>query len=113
MDRGDDGAGQHIAQLLHRRAVVERHRESFVVVLPLPSCERRFGVRDGVEVVLAPELFAVNPVTAFDLPILLGPARFDVPMFDAGGFHGQLEGDRKLRPVVPCSEEVKTGQPLL
>jgi hypothetical protein len=92
--------GQYGAQLLDRRAPAQRHREPLVVVSPLPAGERRFGSRNALEVVLAPELIGVDSVAALNLAILLRSSGFDVPMFDAGGFDGQLEGHWKLRPVV-------------
>jgi len=61
----------------------------------------------------SPELFLVNPMTAFDLAVLLGPARSDIPMANTRRLYGQRERQRELGSVVPSDEEVKAEQVLL
>src|SRR5262249_27374907 len=91
--------------------------EALVVVVPLPGAEADRGRIEIVEAPAAPELFLVDPVAPFDLAVLLGVARLDVPIPDPEGLNGQGEGERKLLPVValklPDPEGKGAGRPRL
>ncbi len=65
-------------------------------------------------------------MTPFHLPVLFGPARFDVPKTDTGFLHGQSKGKGEFGPIVDLnlangkregvshrSQEVETGAVIL
>ena len=80
--------------------ILRTYFSALVVVAPLPVGQRGLGISLGCEPVLTPEFLLVDAVTAFDLPILLRPARIDVPVADARSLDRELEGQRELGPVV-------------
>jgi hypothetical protein len=77
---------------------LEDHREALVIVVSLPGAEANHGRIEIVEAPASPELFLVDPVTPFDLAVLLRAARLDVPMPDRPILHGKREGKRKCSP---------------
>ena len=81
-----------------------------MVVLPLPVCQRSLSIEARGEVVSTPEFFFVDTMASFDFPILLRAPRLDVFVPDAGGFHGQLKGQRELRAIVALQLADDEGQ---
>ena len=60
------------------------------LIAGVPMNTEAAGARAGLAAAIA------LAVAAFDLPILLRSSGLDVPVFDTGRFHRQLERDRKL-----------------
>jgi hypothetical protein len=62
--------------LLSRGKAVEGHGEALVIVASFPCEHGRGG--DALKGGAAPAFFLINPMTAFDLAVLLGTPRRDV-----------------------------------
>jgi hypothetical protein len=71
-----------------------------MIVVPLPGAEVNGGRLEIVEAPASPELFLVDPLTPFDLAVLLRPMGLDVPMPGSQILDGKREGKGKLLPVV-------------
>lgn len=69
------------------------------------SCSAAAAAR--VEGVLAPELLGIDAMTAFDLAVLIGPARLDA---NASALDGEQEGEGELRPAVGLGGEEGVGR---
>jgi hypothetical protein len=82
------------------RPPLQCEREAFVVVVSFPSSEANGGRREIIESPAPPELRLVDSVTAFDLPVLLGPPGPDVAMSNPQRLEGKGESERKLVAVV-------------
>jgi hypothetical protein len=65
-----------------------------------PGAQTDSGRIEVIEAPAPPELFLIDPVAAFDLAVLLGTPRLDVPVPDPQGLHGQRECEGELLPVV-------------
>jgi hypothetical protein len=91
---------QQRGQFLHRRATLQRHREAFVVVPVLPRGEGMVGGLEVLTGVASPELFVVDPMAPFDLPVLFGAPRPDVAHSNAEVLTREGEEERKLGTVV-------------
>jgi len=63
-----------------------------VVVRGFPGAQADGRGIEVAESVAAPEFFLVDSMTAFDLAVLLGPARPDVAMTNPQRLHRQREG---------------------
>ena len=77
------GGREHGRQLLGGCPTVQRHREAQFVVDAFPLAESGRGRLEQLEGMPAPKLLGVNPVTALDLAVLLGPARLNVAVANA------------------------------
>jgi hypothetical protein len=71
-----------------------------VVVVSFPGEETIDGGSESIEPLATPEFFLVDPVTAFDLPVLLGAPWPDVAMPNPRRLDRQCEGERKLVAVI-------------
>ncbi len=87
-------------EFLHGRPSPERHRKALAIVAVLPHGEvpdRDVTVFAGVA---GPEFLAVDPVAAFDLPVLLGPPWPNVADAHPTLLTGERESQRTLSAVV-------------
>src|SRR5215467_7148777 len=87
-------------ELFGGRLAVKRQGEAFDVVRALPAVQRDDRGVEIEEALSAPELFVVDAVAALDLAVLLGSARLDVAMPDAGLLEREDEVQGELGAVV-------------
>ena len=92
--------GQMVGELLRRRATGQGQGEAVAVVPTFPRTDGVESVLQPVELVPRPELFVVDSMASFDLPVLFRSARLAVPMANPGRFNGQPEGQGEFRAVV-------------
>jgi hypothetical protein len=94
--------GHESGEFLGRRPALQGQREALVVVVSFPGAGADSGRFEIIEALAPPEFFLVDPVTAFNLPVLLGAPRLDVAMPNPQRLDGERKGERKLLPVVPA-----------
>jgi len=94
------------------RLAMQGHREALEVVHALPVPERGRRLIERTEAITCPKLLVVDPMTTFDLAVLVRPPRLDVPEFDASLLHGQREREGELGAVVALQAPDREGQRL-
>jgi hypothetical protein len=94
--------GHESGEFLGWRPALEGQREAIVVVVGFPGAQAHRGRIEILELLPAPELLLIDAVAAFDLAVLLGAPRLDVPVPDAQGLDRQGEREREFVAVVPA-----------
>src|SRR5262245_53329977 len=87
-------------ELLRWSESLQRHGEAPFVVLALPGPQPDGRGLERREAGPPPELFGIDPVTAFHLAVLVRSPRLDVAVTNAPPLDGQQEGERELGASV-------------